>query len=235
VALIELVVRAMAKAMPERSPASGYQMFGVDLFRIDPRYGEPFVFTDLHDGGAGGRPHHDGPVLVFAGDGDTRNIPVEVIETRYPLRVERHELLPELGGTGRFRGGAGVSRDFRMLEDGVFAQLGAQNARDPLAKGIGGGGHGAPGYVVAFPGTDREQVVYEGGAVWGPLAAGDLISVRSGGGGGWGDPREREAERVAADVRDGYVTEEDARAVYGVELREDGGVDEPETARLRAP
>ena len=84
VALIELVIRAMSAVIPERCPAGGYQIFGVDLFRTDPAEGTPFVLSDLHDGGAGGRPTHDGPVLVFSGDGDTRNTPVEVIETRFP-------------------------------------------------------------------------------------------------------------------------------------------------------
>ena len=233
VALIELVVRAMAKAMPEGSPAGGYQMVGIDLFRIDPRYEEPFVYTDLHDGGAGGRPQHDGPVLIFAGDGDTRNTPVEVIETRYPLRLERHELVAEEAGAGRFRGGPGVVRDFRLLGDGIYAQFGVENVRDTIAKGIGGGGDGTPGSMIAHPGTDREQVFTQRVAFWGPLAAGDLISVHSGGGGGWGHPRDREPERVATDVRDGYVTEEDARDVYGVVLDAEGGIDEDETARLR--
>ena len=215
VALIELVVRAMASAMPDRCPASGYQIFGVDLSRVDPRDGDPFVFIDVHDGGAGGRPLHDGPVLVFAGDGDTRNTPVEVIETRYPIRVERHELLPEMAGAGRFRGGPGVARDFRMLEGGVHMQFTVENVHDTLAKGSGGGRDGEPGYLVAHPGTSREEVLRERVTHWGPLEAGDLISVRSGGGGGQGDPRERDPWRVEADIRDGYLTREDAREIYG--------------------
>jgi N-methylhydantoinase B len=227
IALIELVIRAMAKAMPDRIPAGGYQMFGVGFYRVDPASGPPFQFIDLHDGGAGGRPEHDGPVLIFAGDGDTPATPVEVIETRYPLRVERHELLPEMGGAGRRRGGAGVARDFRVLQDGVYLQFGLDNGDDPLAKGLDGGADGLPGLMVAHPGTDREEVVRRKLDRWGPLAEGDLISARSGGGGGLGDPREREPWRVAQDLRDGYVTEDEAREVYGVEIHEDGTVDRP--------
>ena len=233
VALIELVVRALAGAMPDRCPANGYQIFGVDLSRVDPRDGEPFVFIDVHDGGAGGRPFHDGPVLVFAGDGDTRNTPVEVIETRYPIRVERHELLPEMSGAGRYRGGPGVARDFRMLEGGVHMQFTVENVGDTLAKGSGGGRDGEPGYLVVRPGTSREEILRQRVTFWGPLDAGDVISVRSGGGGGWGDPREREPRRVADDVRDGYLTPERARDLYGVAIRPDGNVDETETSRLR--
>jgi N-methylhydantoinase B len=237
VALIELVIRALAGILPDRAPANGYQVFGVDLFRIHPRDGEPFVFTDVHDGGAGGRPAHDGPVLVFAGDGDTRNPPVEVIEHRYPLRVERHALLPELGGAGRHRGGPGVARDFRMLEPGISMQFTVENVGDTLARGLRGGGDGAPGYLVLAPDTLSEEILRERIAVYGPFAPGDVVSARSGGGGGWGDPLEREPERVVADVRGGYITPEAARDVHGVVLIGEGdGVraDLEATAELRA-
>lgn len=233
VALIELVIRALAPAMPGRVPASGYQITGVDLSRIDPRDGTPFVFTDIHDGGAGGRPDRDGPVLIFAGDGDTRNVPVEVIETRYPIRVDRHALLPELAGHGRFRGGAGVARDFTILECGVRVQYTNENVRDPLAKGIGGGSDGLPGSLVLAPGTDREELVTDRLSAHGPLAVDASISVRSGGGGGWGDPLERDPQRVADDVLDGVIDRDDAERVYGVIVDEDGSIDAEGTRRLR--
>jgi N-methylhydantoinase B len=187
VALIELVIRALSPALPNRCPAGGYQIFGVDLYRVDRRHGEPFVFTDVHPGGAGARPDHDGPTLIFVGDGDTRNTPVEVIETRYPLRVERHELIPEFGGNGRRRGGPGVVREYRVLEGGVYMQFTIENVRDPLAKGLDGGSDGEPGMLVLNPGTDREVVLRERVAGYGPLEAGDVVSARSGGGGGLGE------------------------------------------------
>ena len=186
VALIELVIRALADVLPDRAPAGGYQIFGVDLYRVDERQGEPFVFTDVHPGGAGARPHHDGPALIFVGDGDTRNTPVEVIETRYPLRVERHELLPEFGGRGRYRGGPGVARDFRILEPGVFLQFTNENTHDLLAKGLHGGESGRAGQLVVNPGADEEVTYSDRMTDFGPLQVGDLISSRSGGGGGFG-------------------------------------------------
>lgn len=237
VALIELVIRAMSAVIPERCPAGGYQIFGVDLFRTDPAEGTPFVLSDLHDGGAGGRPTHDGPVLVFSGDGDTRNTPVEVIETRFPVRMERHALIPEHTGAGRRRGGAGVARDFRMLGPGIRMQFTTENVIDPLAKGLHGGADGAPGVLVVDPGVDREEFVRTRVTEYWPFEAGDLISVRSGGGGGWGDPHDREPERVAADVVDGYVTPEAAREIYGVAVVRDRHrwlVDPAETAELRS-
>ncbi len=186
VAIIELVIRALAPAMPGRCPAGGYQIFGVDLFRVDHRDGAPFVFTDVHPGGAGARPDRDGPTLIFVGDGDTRNTPAEVIEHRFPLRMERHALLPELAGEGRWRGGAGVVREFRVLEPGVYMQYTVENVRDPLAKGLGGGGDGAPGVLVLNPGTDREVRLEDRVTFYGPLEVGDVVSARSGGGGGLG-------------------------------------------------
>ena len=186
VALIELVISALAPVLPDRAPAGGYQIFGVDLYRVDARHGAPFVFTDVHPGGAGARRDHDGPALIFVGDGDTRNTPVEVIETRYPLRVERHELLPAFGGNGRRRGGPGVARDFRILESGVQMQYTVENTVDPLAKGLDGGEDGEPGVLVLNPGTDREVVMTDRVTAYGPLEVGDLLSVRSGGGGGMG-------------------------------------------------
>ena len=237
VALIELVIRAMSRVIPDRCPAGGYQIFGVDLFRTDPGEGEPFVLSDLHDGGAGGRPMRDGPVLVFAGDGDTRNTPAEVIETRFPLRMQRHALLPEHAGAGRRRGGAGVARDFRMLGSGVRMQFTTENVRDTLAKGLHGGADGLPGVLVVHPGSDREEIVRDRVTEYWPFEPGDVISVRSGGGGGWGDPRDREPEQVATDVLDGNVTPEQARHIYRVALERSGRawlVDVDATARLRS-
>ena len=233
VALIELVIRALAPVLPEAVPASGYQIWASNSSTRGPaRWGAVRVHGHPRRG-AGARPDRDGPVLIFAGDGDTRNVPVEVIETRYPLRVERHELLPGLAGAGRVRGGAGVARDFRMLEDGIRMQYTNENVSDPLAKGIAGGGDGAPGSVVVHPGSEREAVLRMWTSHYGPFSAGDVISVRSGGGGGLGRSFERAPERVALDVLDGIVDAGEAARVYGVVVTEAGGVDEGATDRLR--
>ena len=138
-----------------------------------------------HPGGAGARPDHDGPALIFVGDGDTRNTPAEVIEARYPIRVERHALLPSAGGGGRRRGGPGVARDFRILEPGVQMQYTVENTFDPLAKGLEGGEDGRPG-VVVNSGTDRGERPDRPGHGLRALEVGDVLSARSGGGAGYG-------------------------------------------------
>jgi N-methylhydantoinase B len=238
VALNELVIRALAQAVPEALPAGGGQLFGVFLFRVDPRDGAPFILIDPMDVGNGGRPTEDGPTMMFLGNGDVPNTPVEVVESRYPaVRVERFEYLPENAGHGRFRGGMGARRDYAIAGPGVFMQTAIENTHDPTAKGVGGGTDGAASRIVVNPGTEREAPVVERASFYGPLGPGDLVSVRSGGGGGWGDPAARDPERVAADVRDGVLDATTARSIYRVAVSESDGrvaVDESETARLRA-
>ena len=109
-----------------------------------------------------------------------------MIEHRYPLHVERHELLPEMAGDGARRGGPGVARDFRILEPGIYLQYTVENVRDPLAKGLAGGADGAPGALFINPGTGREARLDDRVTYFGPLRVGDVISARSGGGGGIG-------------------------------------------------
>jgi N-methylhydantoinase B len=236
VVLNELTIRALARAVPERCPAGSLQLFGVFLFRVDPRDGAPFILIDPMDGGNGGRPFEDGPTMMFLGNGDVPNTPVEVAENRYPVRIERFEYLHGVAGDGTYRGGFGARRDYRILEGGTYMQSAIENTRDPLAKGDGGGTDGAPSVIVVRPGAANEAIVNERASFFGPFEAGDLVSVRSGGGGGWGPPIGRDPEQVARDVRDELLSSEEARAVYGVALVESAGawvVDRAETGRLR--
>jgi len=236
VALVELVIQAMSAAVPERCPAGSYQLFGVYLFRVDPRDGKPFIFIDPVDGGHGARPHADGPSLIFMADGDTPNTPVEVIETRYPIRCERHAYLPGVEGAGTFRGGLGIVRDFRVLEPGTFMQCAIENTRDAIARGLDGGADGKPSVLVVWPETEREVRLQERTSFFGPLGPGDLVSVRSGGGGGRGDPRMRDPALVAEDVRDELLDAEQAASIYGVDLPYTGslsGSEPPHEGSLR--
>ncbi len=236
VVLMELTIRALSAAVPERCPAGSYQLFGVYLFRVDPREGPPFIFIDPIDGGHGARPHGDGPSLIFMADGDTPNTPIEIVETRYPIRCDRHAYLPGVEGAGTYRGGLGIVRDFRVLEPGTYMQCAIENTKDLLARGLEGGGDADASRIVVRPGTDGEVILQERTSFFGPLAPGDVVSVRSGGGGGWGSPLERDPDQVARDVRDELLTPEEARRTYGVVLHEsDAGVrvNPDGTAQLR--
>jgi N-methylhydantoinase B len=215
---LELVVRAMARAVPERCPAGTFQLFCIYLYRVDDQGGEPFICIDVMDGGQGGQPTADGASLIYPGNGDTPNTPIEVLETRYPLRCTRFAYNPGTEGAGAFRGGMGLIRDIELLESGIYLQCALENVHDSIAKGLDGGADGAASRVVAWAGTDREMVIQRRVAFFGPFAAGDVVSVQSGGGGGWGRPLDRPLERVRADIENGFLSPERAEAVYDLDL-----------------
>jgi N-methylhydantoinase B len=237
IACYELTMRALSQAIPERCIAGGATLCMPTISRVNPRDGQPFILSDPIDVGNGARPDGDAPTMSINVMGDVPNSPVEVVEMRYPLRIERFALREEAAGRGRFRGGAGTYRDYRVLEDGITLYAALENTRETIAKGADGGGDGVPAEVVIYPGSDHEQAMDDRGLYGGRLRAGDVISMRSGGGGGWGDPFTRDPEQVAADVRDERITVADARAIYRVAINTGGSrpvVDWQETGALRA-
>ena len=179
----------------------------------------PFIFYESQPGGGGARSHKDGLDFVRpirSGNGNSRGI--EILERTYPLFFLRNEFQPDSGGPGKFRGGLGLLREYRTSSDGIFSVMG-EHAIIPPA-GLFGGYHAAP---------SRFEVVRDGEVVpispqFGskatafPLKAGDVVRVSSQGGGGWGDPLERDPQQILADVLDGRVSMEQARDVYGLEV-----------------
>lgn len=237
IACYELTMRALARAIPERCIAGGATLCMPTISRVNPRDGRPFILSDPIDVGNGARPGDDAPTMSINVMGDVPNSPIEVVEMRYPLRIERFALREQAAGRGRFRGGAGTYRDYRVLEDGITLYAAVENTRETIAKGADGGGDGGPAQVVINPGSDCEEAMGDRGLYGGCLRAGDLISMRSGGGGGWGDPCARDPRQVAADVRDERISLAEARDIYRVAVNIDGSravVDLPETENLRA-
>lgn len=233
--VIDLFFKALSQALPDIAQAGSNQVFGPYLYQMDPRFGRPFIYVEPFCGGYGARSSRDGAsALIFIGDGDCHNEPVEIIETRYPLLVERHALDIGSAGAGRFRGGFGVVKDYLILaEENVMLAGGNDSKVDP-PWGLYGGEDGTTALYVAFPGTDKEMVIDERVNFFGPFARGDRVSVHSSGGGGWGDSFERDPELVERDVMLGYVSVEKARDIYGVVIGEDGAVDPKATLALRS-
>jgi N-methylhydantoinase B len=215
IAVWELTMRALAKAVPERCVAGSGTLCMPTIVRVNPRDGRPFIVIDPVDLGNGARPDDDGPTMAVNIMGDVPNSPVEVIEQRYPIRMETFALRPESAGHGRFRGGAGVRRDYRVLEGGVMLQWSSENTKETIAKGAEDGHDGLPAEVHVIGADGSEVVLDRRVTAFGPLEAGDIVSVRSGGGGGWGDPVTRDGDRVAADVRDGLISAGQAQDIYG--------------------
>ena len=216
--LIEYVVlRALADAMPERIPAPSYQMYSYHIVRTKSELGQPFICAEPVDGGGGAFPHGDGPSgLMFLGNGDAPNSPIEVLEASYPIRFERYTFNPVNRGVGQYRGGYGVIREFTTTEDGAELQISTDNNAYPLWGLAGGGDAGASKTVIRKP--DGAEVVFTDRiAEYGPLPAGTTIGIHTANGGGWGDPARRDPERIAADIRNEMLTLDDAVAQYGVE------------------
>jgi N-methylhydantoinase B len=231
--LTDVVVRALSEADPQRAIAAHYgNLSGFMVVGVHPETAQMFIHQEPEVGGWGATADRDGEnAMIFVADGDTRNIQAEVLESRFPLRLERHELRRDSGGPGRNRGGLGICREYRVLGDETRMTCIMDRSICP-PWGLAGGRAAEHDRVIVDPATPDEAMHMKAMRV--PLAAGALASVQTGGGGGYGDPLERDPERVLADVIAGYVSPESARESYGVVL-EDGAsaVDRAETAECR--
>jgi N-methylhydantoinase B len=214
--IIDLVSEALSNAVPDRCPAGEYMLFGAWMFRVDPRYGKPFICVDPVDGGGGALPFDDGADgLIFHGDGDVPNLPAEVCENRYPIRMDRYEMHTEEYGIGKFRGGLGTIRDYRFLSDNISIQI-ANEQTVCRPHGLYGGREGGINRLWVRPDTSDEEILTERVSFFGPFHTNDVISCRTAGGGGYGNPFERNPERVRGEVLNEILTPEKAREYYGV-------------------
>lgn len=193
-----------------------------------------FVLVEPQAGGWGATVDRDGESgLVVAGDGETYIIPVEVCEQRYPLLVEQFAFNLEQGGAGRFRGGFGLVREYRILCG--RAELTATFGRHRFPPwGVAGGSDGSPNAIEIYLGGAETPVLRKGKVARYSLKNGDKARLISGVGGGYGDPFERDWRLVQADLRDELITVELARRVYGVIANPQTlSVDETTTRALR--
>jgi N-methylhydantoinase B len=184
-------------------------------------------------GGHGGNPDTDGLSNAPSSIGISKIQPVEVLESYYPIVFERYGLNERSAGPGRRRGGFGTDYVFRLLRgEGTLSVLGDRGKFPPF--GVAGGGPATVGHVTIRRGGRDEIPAQLTKADGIQLRPGDSVRVQSPGGGGYGDPLEREPSLVARDVEREYIAAEDARRDYGVVVRGDGTVDEEATARCRA-
>ncbi len=215
--LTDLVARALAPVMPERITAGHFlSIMGTIVGGIDDQTGEPFVLCEPQAGGWGAGVDKDGENgLVAIDDGDTYNIPVEVAEHKYPIRVEQYAFNLN-SGAGKHRGGYGLFRDYRILNSHADLTVIASRYRYP-GWGVDGGEDGSPNYIDVFH-HDREEPIRKPTFTGHPLKEGELVRFVTGGGGGYGDPEQRDPELVLEDVRDDFITIEEAEEVYGVRI-----------------
>ncbi|MFG1699826.1 hydantoinase B/oxoprolinase family protein [Nonomuraea sp. NPDC049309] len=202
--LIDLVVKALAPVLPDKAAAASYgDSMIVQFTGTDPRTGKPYVSQEATVGGWGAWEGGDGEsCLINNVNGSLRDMPIEVLETLFPVRVTRYEIRPGTGGAGRWRGGNGVVREYEFRADGALS-LWFERSVTP-AWGLAGGGDGAPPRVTLNPGTPGERRLLKVNAL--PVKAGDVLRCETGGGGGYGPPELRAPEAVAEDLAEGMVT-----------------------------
>lgn len=211
--LIDLVVKALADVVPSRAAAASYGDSMVVFFSgVDPESKQPWLHVEPTVGGWGAWNGTDGEdALINNVNGSLKDMPIEVLETKYPVRLRHYGFRADSCGHGQYRGGVGVEREFEILDDAVFTSW-FERSKTP-AWGLAGGQDATPPDVVINPGRPDEQHVLKATAL--QLKKGDVVRTKTGGGGGFGEPKDRESAAVEADVRAGILTEETAREVYG--------------------
>ena len=207
--IADTVMRALAPVLPESVGA------GVGNLKVVAysgfRDGQHWVYMDIQEGSYGGRFGKDGLDAVDTLYANTRNNPIEDIESHFPLRVTQYELLEDRAGAGRWRGGLGSTREIEFLDEAGCSLEGDGSVWSP--PGLFGGKHGTPGAVLLNRGTQRELEL-PSKFPYRKAAVGDRLCLISPCGGGYGDPLERDAEAIRADIADGYVSRESAQALY---------------------
>ena len=231
--IVDCMFGALAQAMPDQVAADGAG--GSTL----PSFGgwdgaKRFVFSECIMGTWGATSQHDGQEGVPHMASNQANVPVEMIESDYPIRIERYGFVPDTGGAGKYRGGLSLVREYRMLADDIYFGVRSDKSLHP-PHGLFGGGTGSPAENLIRTGKE-ERVLPPMPMTPINLRKGDVYRHIMAGGGGFGNPFERDPERVRKDVIDGKVTRKHAREAYGVALSDAAAavVDLEETELLRA-
>jgi N-methylhydantoinase B len=201
----EVVLRALGQVAGVGRIAESGGTGGIVLGWADGR-----VQYELFGSALGARAGRDGVNAVAVHVGNSRATPVEILESEFPVRLRKFELRADSGGAGRWRGGLGAVREYELLDN---ARLSARMDRHTTSpRGLDGGHPGRPGALIVNPGTKERRLPARSGDV--EVRAGDILRLERPGGGGLGDPAQRDPASLAADLLDGYVTLEEAAHLY---------------------
>jgi N-methylhydantoinase B len=230
--IIDVVFAAFAEANPEISNANAYGTINALSLAGHRGNGQRWVMFSFFGGGHGGNPAGDGLNHGNAPISTATIPPVEILEAAYPVMFRQWALRQDSGGPGRHRGGLGAIYEVELLEQNADVFLFGERGRFP-PQGVVGGGPAASNRFFYPDGEGMAEPPFKSKMVGIRLARGQYVRLETPGGGGYGPARERAAAAVAADVAQGYVSAEAARAQYGVVVSENGVIDEPATRELR--
>lgn len=232
-AVTEATVDAMSNIVPGRARADGCGSRSIIIGGRSTRSGKGYVQYEIVGGGTGGRAMKDGVSGACSHQSNARVAPIEIIESEFPTRLRRFELIRDSGGAGENRGGLGVLREYENLGEARFSIRSNKHFIPP--RGVASGNDGRCGRLTVHPGEAEEKILPSRYSDY-PLADGDIFRLETPGGGGYGDPKKRDPERVLNDVNEGYVSAEAARDIYDVALVERDGafiLDKAATRALR--
>ena len=228
--ITEAMLKAMSTVVPSRVVSGSHgQACTCSFSGVYPETGKRFTYIEIQGGGAGARHDKDGPDGQDLHLGRFLNTPVEAAEIENPVMIERYEFIPDSGGAGEHRGGLSLRRDTRFLTDVTWARYSDRQKFKP--QGLFGGKEGTKGELVLNPGTAGEQKQKSKGVT--KLKAGDVLSIRLPGSGGYGDPIKRDPEKIRWDVLNAKVSLESAKDDYLVIFNDDLTINEEKTQYLR--
>jgi len=218
-ALVDAIFAAASHVVPAKTRADGSGSRSIILGGRNTYTGKGYVQYEIIAGGAGARPGKDGASGITVNQSNAKIAPIEIIESEFPTRITRFELIADSGGAGEFRGGLGIRREYLNLADARFSIRSMKHSIPP--NGCAGGNTGRAGDIWINPERAAAKRLPTRYADY-PLRAGDTFRLDTPGGGGYGDPLAREAEHVLADVCEGVLSKEAAEHDYGVILRPAG-------------
>src|SRR3989338_1460713 len=233
-ALVEALFEAFSQLTPTKKVADGCSSRSIIICGRSNKTGKSYVQYEIFGGGSGGRTGKDGVSGTNVNQSNARIAPVEIIESEFSARLRRFELIPDSGGAGTFRGGLGFVREYEILDH--EARFSLRSTKHSVApKGIQEGFPGRTGKCTLNPHTEKEKVLpsrYSDHTLY----PGDVVRLETPGGGGLGNPLERDPQKVLSDVLNGYVSQEKAEKLYGVVIERHNGelrIDKAGTSKAR--
>jgi N-methylhydantoinase B len=208
--LVDVILEALAQFNPKRAIAHSGASSALSIAWSKPRPGQTNMQYEIAGSAYGGGMGHDGATGTATHLSNLHTTPIEILESEFPCRITRFDLVPDSGGKGRWRGGLAMRREYKLLENATVIRRFNKTRFPP--KGVAGGGDGTRARFVLRLGTPEEYETPASARV--EMRAGERFLLQSAGGGGYGDPLYRDAAAVARDIAEGYVTPDGAKRDY---------------------